>query len=392
MRLCNKYSSINTGFTWGQTRQPSGWAAISFNTATFFFFPAREYKKGTRWFAHEFQTHTNLYSLFFSLFSTYPSKLLASEFLSLSFSLIRCSLQQSSFAVMNTQRRTAAQASSSPKSDSVTTPMTTTTTMSPLNLSPSSEQLSVQSMPVPRKQHSAPSELPAQHTLKPPSLRPKLNTILSSDASRFMSLEKLQQNMKNTNPHQERQLTIETAVFPEQQSIFNDKARRGAPQVSQALLLLLWLYICFYQRMGYTDWYICLYISYIRAMPGACAQSMMQIAINNTTNDRQANVAIDGLAARNGLLRASSRPRSLLEIWAMPFSMQMVREGGFVVEDKWIHIDMDIDIGIHRLWRIGELCVSWQPVVSIPCLTFLSVGQRKLCQTNRCWSRIIQST
>lgn len=49
-------------------------------------------------------------------------------------------------------------------------------------------------------------------------------------------------------------------------------------------------------------------------MPGACAQSMMQIAINNTTNDRQANVAIDGLAARNGLLRASSRPRSLLEI------------------------------------------------------------------------------
>lgn len=187
----------------------------------------------------QFQTHTNLYSLFFSLFSTYPSKLLASEFLSLSFSLIRCSLQQSSFAVMNTQRRTAAQASSSPKSDSVTTPMTTTTTMSPLNLSPSSEQLSVQSTPVPRKQHSAPSELPAQHTLKPPSLRPKLNTILSSDASRFMSLEKLQQNMKNTNPHQERQLTIETAVFPEQQSIFNDKARRGAPQVSQALLLLL---------------------------------------------------------------------------------------------------------------------------------------------------------
>lgn len=391
MRLCNKYSSINTGFTWGQTRQPSGWAAISFNTATFFFFPAREYKKGTRWFAHS-SRRTQTYTLSFSLFSTYPSKLLASEFISLSFSLIRCSLQQSSFAVMNTQRRTAAQASSSPKSDSVTTPMTTTTTMSPLNLSPSSEQLSVQSTPVPRKQHSAPSELPAQHTLKPPSLRPKLNTILSSDASRFMSLEKLQQNMKNTNPHQERQLTIETAVFPEQQSIFNDKARRGAPQVSQALLLLLWLYICFYQRMGYTDWYICLYISYIRAMPGACAQSMMQIAINNTTNDRQANVAIDGLAARNGLLRASSRPRSLLEIWAMPFSMQMVREGGFVVEDKWIHIDMDIDIGIHRLWRIGELCVSWQPVVSIPCLTFLSVGQRKLCQTNRCWSRIIQST
>lgn len=293
---------------------------------------------------HTSSRHTQTYTLSFSLFSTYPSKLLASEFLSLSFSLIRCSLQQSSFAVMNTQRRTAAQASSSPKSDSVTTPMTTTTTMSPLNLSPSSEQLSVQSMPVPRKQHSAPSELPAQHTLKPPSLRPKLNTILSSDASRFMSLEKLQQNMKNTNPHQERQLTIETAVFPEQQSIFNDKARRGAPQVSQALLLLLWLYICFYQRMGYTDWYICLYISYIRAMPGACAQSMMQIAINNTTNDRQANVAIDGLAARNGLLRASSRPRSLLEIWAMPFSMQMVREGGFVVEDKWIHILIWISI------------------------------------------------
>ena len=81
-----------------------------------------------------------------------------------------------------------------------------------------------------------------------PTGRPKLNTIHSSDASRFMTIERLQQNMslkshsnkkeqdslyqhhsqqQQTPPqppqqqNQERQLTIETAVFPEQQPIFS---------------------------------------------------------------------------------------------------------------------------------------------------------------------------
>ncbi|CDH55842.1 hypothetical protein RO3G_00189 [Lichtheimia corymbifera JMRC:FSU:9682] len=94
--------------------------------------------------------------------------------------------------------------------------------------------------------------------------RPKLTTIHSSDASRFMTLERLQQNMtlkppkhhptttssvagnssgdgsnnnnggsgvhnnsNNNNTTQERQLTIETAVFPEQQPIFHHEKKRS---------------------------------------------------------------------------------------------------------------------------------------------------------------------
>ncbi|CDS06725.1 hypothetical protein LRAMOSA09252 [Lichtheimia ramosa] len=91
--------------------------------------------------------------------------------------------------------------------------------------------------------------------------RPKLTTIHSSDASRFMTLERLQQNMtlkpptktttssvtgnsggdgsnnnngsgvhnnsNNNSTTQERQLTIETAVFPEQQPIFHHEKKRS---------------------------------------------------------------------------------------------------------------------------------------------------------------------
>lgn len=99
-------------------------------------------------------------------------------------------------------------------------------------------------------------------------MRPKLNTIHSSDASRFMTLERLQHlKPTSTKKHpqiikdcsaggqQDRQLTIETAIFPEQQPMFqSEKGWRSSNGGSQVTIMINFLFLwkpCIIEKICY---------------------------------------------------------------------------------------------------------------------------------------------
>lgn len=125
-------------------------------------------------------------------------------------------------------------------------------------------------------------------------MRPKLNTIHSSDASRFMTLERLQHlKPTSTKKHpqiikdcsaggqQDRQLTIETAIFPEQQPMFqSEKGWRSSNGGSQVTIMINFLFLwkpCIIEKICYWK---------KRVIPRACDPEASPTRVLPPTNAR----------------------------------------------------------------------------------------------------------